>query len=258
MPRARLAQVAEVAEEVDDVVGGADALVHRRGEALELQLELGERVGVEQLAQLLGAEQLAQQVAVERERRGAALGQRRVALVHERRDPRVEERLGERRGLRGVDGDHADLAGPQVAQHADERRQVEDVLEALAGGLEDDREARVAGRDLEQARPPSGAAATAACARPGAAWGRSSARAAASRNRAPKSDEPGQRVDDEVLDPLGVEHEVLDGEVLHRVGEAQHDAVVAPEDLDVDAEALAERRSAGPCPMARARGRRTA
>ena len=58
----------------------------------------------------------------------------------------------------------------------------------------------------------------------------------------------GQRVDDEVLDLLGIEHEVLDGEVLDRVGQAQHDAVVAPEHLDVDAEPLAERVAQGHAP----------
>ena len=38
----------------------------------------------------------------------------------------------------------------------------------------------------------------------------------------------------------GIESEVLDGEMLHCVGEAQHDAVVAPEDLHVDTQALGE------------------
>jgi hypothetical protein len=44
-------------------------------ERLQRQLEVGERLGIEQLAQLLLAEQLAQQVAVERERAGASFGE---------------------------------------------------------------------------------------------------------------------------------------------------------------------------------------
>ena len=72
-------------------------------QALQLELEVGEHVGVEQLAQLLGAEQLAQQVAVEGQRGGPPLGQRRVALVHVDGDPAEQQRLGERRRLAGVD-----------------------------------------------------------------------------------------------------------------------------------------------------------
>ena len=97
----------------------------------------------------------------------------------------------------------------------------------------------MAGRDLEQAGrllallPQRGALARAALGEEERA-GRGLAEPGAEQRRAR------QRVDDEVLDPLGVEHEVLDREVLDRVGQAQHDAVVAPEDLDVDAEPLAE------------------
>ena len=73
-------QVAEPAQQV------VDAVERRRlpvvGQRLEAQLEVGQRVRVEQLAQLLLAEQLAQQVAVERQRAGPPLGQRRVAVVH--------------------------------------------------------------------------------------------------------------------------------------------------------------------------------
>ena len=86
-------------------------------EPLQLELELGQHVGVDELAQLLGAEQLAQQVAVEGERGGPPLGQRRVALVHVDGDPPEQQRLGERRRLRGVDRDEPHLAAAQVAQH---------------------------------------------------------------------------------------------------------------------------------------------
>ena len=79
-------------------------------EPLQLELEVGQHVGVDQLAQLLGAEQVAQQVAVERQRGRPALGQRRVALVHVDGDPPEQERLRERRRLLAVDRDEPDLA----------------------------------------------------------------------------------------------------------------------------------------------------
>ena len=50
-------QRAEAAEQVVDLVGVAGPAAV--DQALQLELEVGEHVGVEQLAQLLGAEQLA-------------------------------------------------------------------------------------------------------------------------------------------------------------------------------------------------------
>src|SRR5207245_764049 len=61
-----------------------------------------------------------------------------------------QQRLRERRRARRVDGDDADLAGADVAEHLAERGEVEDVTEALARGLEQHRELRVAGGDVEQ------------------------------------------------------------------------------------------------------------
>ena len=102
------------------------------GEALQLQLDIGEHVAVEQLAQLLGAEQIAQQVTVERERRGAPFGQRCIAFVHVRRDPVEQQARRHRAGRTGVDVDHADRPRPQLAEHLTEGRDVEHVLQALA------------------------------------------------------------------------------------------------------------------------------
>ena len=73
------AKVAEATEQVVNRVGRArQPLV---GQRLELELEVGQGVRVEQLTQLLLAEQLAQQVAVERERAGTSPGQRCVPVV---------------------------------------------------------------------------------------------------------------------------------------------------------------------------------
>ena len=156
------AQVAAAAEDVVQLVGVARV-------AAKLPLDLGERVGVDQLAQLLLPEQLAQEVAVERERLRAALGRRRVVLVHVGGDVVEEERAGERRGRRRLDLDEVELARLQAREDALQRGQVEDVLQALAVGLEHDRERAVLARDLEQVlrlqpllperRPLAGAAA---------------------------------------------------------------------------------------------------
>ena len=93
---------AEAAQQVVDLVDVAGAAPV--DEALQLELEVGEHVGVEQLAQLLGAEQVAQQVAVERQGGGPALGERGVALVHVDGDPAEQQRLRHRRRPRRVDG----------------------------------------------------------------------------------------------------------------------------------------------------------
>ena len=158
-PRGALAQLRqrqrpEHAQQVGD-------LLHRPGPPVlgqPLQLAVGAHhlLGVEQVGQPgargVAAEQLGQQVGVERQRRGPALGQRGVALVEELRDVPEQQGARERRRLLGGDLDDPDLAGLQRPQHALEARDVEDVLQALAHGLEHDREGRVARGDLEQRR----------------------------------------------------------------------------------------------------------
>ena len=73
------------------------------GEALQLELEIGQHRRVEQLAQLFGSEQVAQQLAVERQRRRPPLGQGRVTFVHIDGDPTEQQRLRKRRSPRCVD-----------------------------------------------------------------------------------------------------------------------------------------------------------
>ena len=114
------------------------------GERLERQLEVGECRRIEQLAQLLLAKKLAQQVAVEGQRLRPALGQRRVAVVHVRRDVVEEQRARERRGANGLDGVDGDLASSDTRQHLAQGRQVEHVREALAVRLDEDGKRAVA------------------------------------------------------------------------------------------------------------------
>ena len=78
----------------------ASAGTAKIGQALEVLLDLRERGGIDQIAQLLLTEELPQQIPVERQRRGAALGVRRVALVHVCGDVVEQQRGGHRRGGR--------------------------------------------------------------------------------------------------------------------------------------------------------------
>ena len=209
--------------------------------AAQLGLDLLDRARVEQVAELLLAEQLAQQVAVERQRLRAALRRRRVVLVHVRRDVVEEQRGGvRRRGLR-LDLDEVELARADALQQPSQRRQVEDVLQALAVGLEDDRERAVLARDLEQAlrlEPllPERRALAGPAARDEQRPRRVLAEARAEERGLP------ELADDDVLELVGVDEQLLDGRRLVGVGEVQRDAVVGPDRLCVHAEAVAQPR----------------
>ena len=145
-------QVAEAPQEVVDLVRVVGVpLVDER---LEAQLEVRERVGVEQLPQLLLAQQLAQQVAVQREGLRPALRQRRVALVHVGGDVVEQERAREGRRPRGLDAVDGDLAPPDAVEDLAQGAEVEHVGEALAVRLDEDREAAVPRGHREQVRRP--------------------------------------------------------------------------------------------------------
>ena len=155
----------EIGEQVVEVVGVAGAPLGH--EALELELQLGDHRGIEQLAQLLGAEEVAEQVAVEGEGGDAAFGERRVALVHVHRDPAEQQALRERRCVAGLDGDDPHASRADVGEDLAQRGEVEHVAEALARRLQQDREGRDSRTRPRAARRRAGAAATAACVRPG-------------------------------------------------------------------------------------------
>ena len=142
---------AQIPERAQDVVEGVAA----RGLALgreELQVALDSVQGarVDEVAQLLLAEQLAQQVAVQRQRRGPALGRRRVALVHVGGDVVEQQRGGKRRRGGRLDLDQRQLAAVQSGEQLHQAGEVEDVAQTLAIGLENDRELAVLARHLEQ------------------------------------------------------------------------------------------------------------
>ena len=106
-------QRAEQAQQVGDALAVPDPAV--LGEPLQLGLDLGQHLGVEQLAQLGATEQLGQQALVEGEGGGAALGEGGVALVHERGDVAEQQRLRERRRPLGV---HVDEPQPTLGDPA--------------------------------------------------------------------------------------------------------------------------------------------
>ena len=147
-----LREIAETAQEIGDLVDGARLpLVAQRLQAL---LGLIERGRVEELAELFLAEQLPEEIAVEPEGLGTALRERRVTFVHVGGDVVEQERRGHR-GRRGrLHAMDADLAAPDPAQHVPEGGQVEDVRQALAVRLHEDREAPVPAGDGEQVGGP--------------------------------------------------------------------------------------------------------
>src|SRR4029079_95943 len=134
----RSREVADPPEQVVEVLDAVGLAV--LGERLEGQLEVGERLGIEKLAQLLLPERLAEQVAIERERAGPTLGQRCVALVHVCRDVVEQERRGEWRGLGRLDAMDRDLPALDAAKDLAQRVEIEDVRQALAVRLDQDRE----------------------------------------------------------------------------------------------------------------------
>ena len=141
-------QVADAAQHVEQAVavGGA----RRLRQALQVGLDALQRARVDQIAQLLLAQQLAQQVAVQRQRRRAALGVGRVALVHVGGDVVEQQRGGERRRGRGLDLHQRDLAAVQPGEQLHQPGHVEHVAQALAIGLQDDRELAVLLGHLQQ------------------------------------------------------------------------------------------------------------
>ena len=207
--------------------------------AAQLLLDLRERVRVDQLAQLLLAEQLAQQIAVERERLRAPLRGRRVVLVHVRRDVVEEERGRERRRRGRLDLDEIELARLQAMQDRLQRGQVEDVLQALAVRLEDDRERAVLARDLEQVLrlqpllPERRALAGPPPRDQQRARGVLAEAGAEERRLADLRD-------DELLDLLRRDQQVGEGRRRVRLGQVQRDPVVRPDRLRLEPERVAQ------------------
>ena len=121
-------------------------------EPLRLTLELGDHVGVEQLAQLDRAQQLAQQRRIDGQCRCPSLGQWRVALVHEGAHVAEQEVSRVRRRLGRLRLDEAYAPVGDLGRQTSQRREVVDVLQDLSQRLEDDGERRMPPRHLQQLR----------------------------------------------------------------------------------------------------------
>ena len=93
--------------------------------------------------------------------------------------------------------------------------------------------------------------------RSGRRRGSSNARAAASRNRLRTARCPGARAVTSCFDLVGIRTQLVDGDVLERLAEAQDDAVVRPQRPGSEPIRSAS-APAAPSPTARARARRTA
>src|SRR6266545_4213378 len=141
-------EVTERPEQVVHAVATADLPpVHY---ALQLQLQPAQRTRVHQLAQLVAAQQLRQDPAVQGQGLGPPFGQRRVALVHERRHVSEQQRGRERGRDRRVHLHQPDLPAPDGRHQLDQPGEVERVLEALPERLQDHRERAVPRRHLQQ------------------------------------------------------------------------------------------------------------
>src|SRR5262249_28955708 len=119
---------------------------------LERTRGLPDRVCVEELAELFLAEELLQLRGIDRERLRPALGERGVEVVEEVRDVGKKNRGRKGRWASGVDGHDPKAPLLEALQDLDRGRQVEDVAQALAIRLEDDREGAEARGDRQEIR----------------------------------------------------------------------------------------------------------
>ena len=140
-------------------------------------------------------------------------------------------------------------AAPRRRASAARARHVEDVLQALADGLEHDREAPNSARHLQQLRGPLPLLPQRLCAGPGWRRGSSSARAAHSRNREANSAEPPSSVVTQVGSTSSRRRAPTRSADLGAPepsgrsassGQPQHDPVVGVHRLRVDAVPLAQ------------------
>ena len=151
--RASISVARQVAEAQQQIVNGIGRpRVKALRQMLQLLLERVEHRFVEQIAQLGVADQIAQLRLIDRERLRAPFGQRRVAVVDVVGDVAEQQRRRERRRLLRFDVDDAQRAAADAAQDVGQRRQIEDVAQALAIGLENDRERSESRRHREQIR----------------------------------------------------------------------------------------------------------
>ena len=216
----------EIVQSIRTVDGAAPV------EPLQHQLHRGERVGIQQLAELGLSQELLQLGRVDRERLRAALGEGRVAVVDEARDVREHQRGREGRGRARIHRDDADPTRFYLPEELDQAGEIEDVAQALAIGLEDQREGSVARGHREEIggalsrRPERRSLAGMAPRQQQRATG-ILAKPRREDRRLPEAP------DHEVLDLVGGRQEDLDVRGLLRSGDPEHEPIVGPQALDV-------------------------
>ncbi len=230
------------AQGVGELLGGL-----RTPHAAQRRVDLGDDVGIQQLAQLHGAEQLGQQRRVQRQRRRPLLSQGGVAFVHERAGVIEQQRGGEGAGLVGGHLGDAHPARVDVAHDFLQGGQVVDVLEALADRLQDDGKRRVVARHVQEllgalALLPQGRALARVAARQQQGAGGAFAEAGGEQSGV------AHLLGDDVGDLVGVELEDRPVRFLFALRQAQHDAVVAGDRLGVHAGLLGDPPAGGQRP----------
>ena len=195
-------------------------------------------VRVEHCGHVGGAEQALQRVEVQREQGRAAFGVRLVILVHHLPHIAEHDGFGERRRRLRLDIDQVDLTVGEPCHQPPERGQVVDVLQAFAGGLQQQREVALRPRGVEQldatqALLPQRHALARVGARQVQRTRRAFAEACGEQHRLP------HLFGHQSLDVIGIDREQLGGRDMP-VGlrQQQDDAVVAGVDLAVVSVAL--------------------
>ncbi len=151
-PALDLGQGAGGAQHVPELFGAGSTA--ELAAAAQFLAEGHDHIGVQELCAALATEQLGQQRRIQAECGELALGQGLVAVVDELSDVAEHQRLGEGGCLGGLDLDQTNPSCRHVTEQCGQPREVEDVLETFAHGLEDDREVGVVGRDGQQLRRP--------------------------------------------------------------------------------------------------------
>ena len=123
-----------------------------RLDSLKPRFDFIERRGIKQFAQVSVAEQFLQLRLINRERLGAALGQRSVAFVNVISDIGKEQRGGERRRLIGFNACDADLSPLNFAEDARDCGQIENITNTFAISFENNWERRKSGSYRQQIR----------------------------------------------------------------------------------------------------------
>ncbi len=141
-------KIAQAKQQIVEAIGVPRTLVF--AQKLELRFDFRNSDRIEQLAQVCFPEQVGKLGLIDRERSGAAFGQRSIPVVDEVSDVSEEQRRRKGRGFLRVDDVDVNLAIFDRTQNIDQRGHVEGVTQALPVGFEQHGERRVARGDRKQ------------------------------------------------------------------------------------------------------------